>query len=222
MIDTRINQCITSFSQGLCFERLGKVSDLQDIISNIQKAVNFTDDGHPMKPMHLADLGFNQRLLFKHPSNLTDLEDAISNLARVEPVEFVADAHPGPPYLTESALNSLVICLILKIPFRITKRQLSSRKTDIQKKQVASRTLELDAGNFSNSVGEHNIGDNQLSTEDVGKERRRIIGEWEKLVERIRQLPNYQWFSEAYSIWPTASGMHRSSSSMPAYMGWMH
>jgi hypothetical protein len=56
---------------------------------------------------------------------------------------------------------------------------------------------QLDAGNFSGPsfiVGEHNVGDNPLHTGDIGKERRQLVGKWEELVERVRQLPQFQYF----------------------------
>ena len=53
----------------------------------------------------------------------------------------------------------------------------------------------LDAGNFSGSrmrAEEQNIGSN--STEDAAKERRRLVAEWEGLLERIRRLPRFEHF----------------------------
>ena len=53
----------------------------------------------------------------------------------------------------------------------------------------------LDAGNFSgpsSTVGEGNVG---VHTGEVtGKERRRLVAEWEGLVERVRQLPKFKYF----------------------------
>jgi hypothetical protein len=53
---------------------------------------------------------------------------------------------------------------------------------------------QLDAENFSTSIREHTTGDNLLSAEDIGKECRQIVGMWEKLVDRVRQLLNFRCF----------------------------
>ncbi|KIM91726.1 hypothetical protein PILCRDRAFT_811016 [Piloderma croceum F 1598] len=53
----------------------------------------------------------------------------------------------------------------------------------------------LDAGNFSGSfftADEQNV--RVHSTEDIGKERRHLVVMWENLVERVRQLPQFEYF----------------------------
>jgi hypothetical protein len=53
----------------------------------------------------------------------------------------------------------------------------------------------LDADNFPGSLlhtEEHSVG--VSSTEDVGKEHRRLVGEWEGLLDRVRQLPEFEHF----------------------------
>ena len=55
--------------------------------------------------------------------------------------------------------------------------------------QLEMVNQKLDAGNFSGSllhVGEQNVG--VSSTEDAGKERRLPLGEWESLLEKVRQF----------------------------------
>jgi len=44
------------------FERLGDLSDLENAISNYEKAVELTDDRHPNKPMYLSNLGMASTL----------------------------------------------------------------------------------------------------------------------------------------------------------------
>jgi len=51
----------------------------------------------------------------------------------------------------------------------------------------------LDTGNFSEPLPIEEDG-RVNSTEDVGKERHRLVGEWEGLLERVRQLPHYEHF----------------------------
>ena len=49
---------------------------------------------------------------------------------------------------------------------------------------------QLDAGNFSHS----DFAVKQHSTEDIGNERRHLVGMWEDLLERIRQLVQFKYF----------------------------
>jgi hypothetical protein len=64
------------------YERLGELSDLEESISNLRKAVELTHDGHPDQPGYLSNLGISQRRRFERLSELADLEDAISNSPR--------------------------------------------------------------------------------------------------------------------------------------------
>ncbi|KIM75678.1 hypothetical protein PILCRDRAFT_13333 [Piloderma croceum F 1598] len=86
-------------------------------------------------------------------------------------------------------------------------RQASSLRSDLQKlnedEPELSEKLErvgrqLDAGNFSDSaftIGAENIGnDRQRTPKDVVRERRLLVAEWEELVERVRQLPQFKYF----------------------------
>jgi hypothetical protein len=53
----------------------------------------------------------------------------------------------------------------------------------------------LDAGNFTDLHSHRegpNIGIN--SKEDVGRERRQLVIQWESLVERVRELPQFRYF----------------------------
>jgi hypothetical protein len=56
---------------------------------------------------------------------------------------------------------------------------------------------QLDADNFLCSrftVEEESLGYHQRSAETVGREHRRLVGQWEGLVERVRQLPQFKYF----------------------------
>jgi CHAT domain-containing protein len=56
---------------------------------------------------------------------------------------------------------------------------------------------QLDAGNFSHSLlttGDESVSHDQRSSEEIGKERRRLVGLWEDLVEQVRQLPKFKYF----------------------------
>jgi len=47
------------------FERLGELTDLENSISNVQKAVQFTDDGHPNKAAYPSNLSISQGARFE-------------------------------------------------------------------------------------------------------------------------------------------------------------
>jgi len=60
---------------------------------------------------------------------------------------------------------------------------------------------QLDAGNFSVStipIGEQLSGNEHHSQWDVGRGRRDLVGIWEGLLERVRQLPKFEHFLSAY------------------------
>jgi len=83
------------------FKRTGDFSDLSEAISNEQRAVQLTPDGHPGMPMWLNNLGISFHSLFERTDNLSDLSKAISNKQRA--VHFTPDGHPNMPM----RLNSL-------------------------------------------------------------------------------------------------------------------
>jgi hypothetical protein len=64
-------------------------------------------------------------------------------------------------------------------------------------KQFESIGRQLDAGNFSGlalNILEHNFGGDRRSSEDIGMERHRLVGLWEKSLDEIRQLPKFEHF----------------------------
>jgi CHAT domain-containing protein/tetratricopeptide (TPR) repeat protein len=71
------------------------LADLENAISNIQKAVNLTHDGHPSKPMYLLNLGSSQHSRFGRLGELADLNSAISNTQMG--VDLTDDGHPHKP-----------------------------------------------------------------------------------------------------------------------------
>jgi tetratricopeptide (TPR) repeat protein len=85
-------------------------------------------------------------------------------------------------------------------------QQASSLRSDLEKLRKAAPKLTkelervgqlLDARNFSDSaftIGEDDVRNGQHNAEEVVKERRRLVGEWEALVERVRQLPQFEYF----------------------------
>ncbi|KIM83489.1 hypothetical protein PILCRDRAFT_69143 [Piloderma croceum F 1598] len=77
------------------FQAQGELTDLENAISNQQKAVELTDDEHPGKPGRLSNLGISQRTRFGRLGELADLENAISNQQKA--VELTDDGHPDKP-----------------------------------------------------------------------------------------------------------------------------
>jgi CHAT domain-containing protein len=75
------------------FNRLGDLSDLENAISNNAKAVDLTDDGHPIKPGRLLNLGNAQLTRFNRLGDLSDLENAISNTRKA--VDLTDDTYPS-------------------------------------------------------------------------------------------------------------------------------
>jgi hypothetical protein len=85
-------------------------------------------------------------------------------------------------------------------------QQASSLRSDLeilrQEQPKLAEELErvgrqLDAENFSSSAFsfvESTVGHGQRRTQDVGKERRNLVIMWESLVERVRQLPQFEYF----------------------------
>jgi DNA-binding MltR family transcriptional regulator len=85
-------------------------------------------------------------------------------------------------------------------------QQASSLRSDLETLREENLSLaeklesvgrQLDAGNFFSSgfiTTERNVDDDQRSTEDIGKERRQLVGQWEKLVDEVRQLPRLKYF----------------------------
>ncbi|KIM84983.1 hypothetical protein PILCRDRAFT_5986 [Piloderma croceum F 1598] len=63
--------------------------------------------------------------------------------------------------------------------------------------RLAEISRQLDAGNFNNSyntVAGYNVGGDRRSAEEIGRERRRLVGKWEGLVDRVRRLPRFEFF----------------------------
>ena len=91
-------------SQLLRFRHHGQFSDLESAISNQQKAVELTDDGHPDKPTYLSQLGTSQRNRFVHRGDLADIENAIVNQQKA--VELTDDGNPNKPMYLSNLGNS--------------------------------------------------------------------------------------------------------------------
>ena len=83
-------------------------------------------------------------------------------------------------------------------------QQASSLRSDLETLREENPSLaeklekvgwQLDAGNFSSPAftTERNVGGDQRS-DDIGKERRRLVGQWEETVDRVRQLPRFKYF----------------------------
>jgi hypothetical protein len=86
------------------FERLGELADLENAISNQQKAVELTDDGHPSRPGFLSNLGISHKARFGCFGELADLENTISN--QLKAVELTGDRHPDKPMYLSNLGNS--------------------------------------------------------------------------------------------------------------------
>ena len=86
------------------FTQLGDMSDLEEAISYIAKAVQFTDDGHSDKPKYLVTLAVSQEAQFKHLGNLIDLENAILNVTKA--ANLMNDDHQDKPtYLSHLSVS---------------------------------------------------------------------------------------------------------------------
>ena len=83
---------------------LGNLSDLENAISNKEKAVALTVDGQQKKPGYLSNLGTAFHTRFQHLGNLLDLENAISNTEKA--VGLMDDRYPEKYYLSISELLS--------------------------------------------------------------------------------------------------------------------
>jgi tetratricopeptide (TPR) repeat protein len=77
------------------YERFGILADIKDSISNFQKAVVLTLDGHIDKPLYLGNLGIGQLRLYECLGELTDVEDSISNLQKA--TQFTETGHTDKP-----------------------------------------------------------------------------------------------------------------------------
>lgn len=97
---------------------------------------------------------------------------------------------------------------LLDIGHSVFWQQVSSLRTDLEILREAApelanqfervgRTLEADSFSGSLRVAEQRVG---IHTEDVAKERRRLVGEWEGLLERVRQLPGFKYFLKPVSF----------------------
>ena len=82
-------------SQQTCFEHLGNLSDLNNAIMNLEKAVELTGPRNLDKAGYLTNLGATQRIRFKYLGNLLDLEQAISNME--DAVSLTEDGDPSKP-----------------------------------------------------------------------------------------------------------------------------
>jgi hypothetical protein len=71
------------------------LTNLEDSISNLKQAVEFTEDGHPEKPMLLSNLAVSQMRCHERLGGLADIEDSISNLQQA--VQLVEDGYPDKP-----------------------------------------------------------------------------------------------------------------------------
>jgi tetratricopeptide (TPR) repeat protein len=71
------------------FERFGDFLNLKNAISNRQKALELSSDGHPGNATHLLCLAHAQYALFAHFGDLSGLESAVSNMQKA--VELTND-----------------------------------------------------------------------------------------------------------------------------------
>jgi len=60
--------------------------------------------------------------------------------------------------------------------------------------QLENVGRQLDAGTFSDPIFKVGGSEDRQRTQDVIKERQRLVGEWEGLIERVRQLEQFKYF----------------------------
>ena len=65
------------------FQCFGHISDLENAVLNIQRAVSLTDDNHPSKSVYLLNLENSQNTRFKHLHEPADQVASISSLKAV-------------------------------------------------------------------------------------------------------------------------------------------
>jgi hypothetical protein len=62
------------------YECLGELTDIEDSISKLQRAVQSFDKRNPSLPVYLGDLGVGLLKRYERLGKLTDIEGSISNL----------------------------------------------------------------------------------------------------------------------------------------------
>lgn len=73
--------------------------------------------------------------------------------------------------------------------------QLLRAEHPVLAKELENIGQRLDAGNFSDlSAATEEPASMQALSKDTGKERCRLVGLWEELVEKVRQLPKFEHF----------------------------
>jgi TPR repeat protein len=75
-------------------------------------------------------------------------------------------------------------------------RKLAEEKPGLAK-ELERAGRQLDAGYFSTSdfaIADYIVSNDQRSTEVIVQERCHLVGQWERLVERVRQLPKFKYF----------------------------
>ncbi|KIM76596.1 hypothetical protein PILCRDRAFT_12648 [Piloderma croceum F 1598] len=236
------------------FERLRDLSDIENTISNIQKGVELTADANPSKSMYLLRLGTALKCRFRYLDDLDDLATCVSFykaaaqqktaypshalhaarqwaqmshsngdlLSALDGYRMALDLLPKVAWLglnissrqdqLRQSKSENLGCLaancaiqlghleeaveLLDLSRSIFWQQASSLRSDLEKlREDAPQLAEelerlshlLDAGTFSDTAfisGMQEVEDGKRSTEDIGRERRRLVGEWEGLVER--------------------------------------
>lgn len=79
-------------SYDLRFGHLGELAALDNAISNKQKAVDLTPNGHQDRLVYLSNLGVSQHSRFYLLGDASDLEESIVNFAHA--VEETDNEHP--------------------------------------------------------------------------------------------------------------------------------
>jgi tetratricopeptide (TPR) repeat protein len=105
-----IPACLNNLANALSvrFERLGKLSDVEDAIATHRRAIQLTSDDHPDKPIFLSSLGASLIARFERFDEFDNLEDAVSMLHHAVKLAPVND--PAKP----SFLNSLGVSLAIR------------------------------------------------------------------------------------------------------------
>jgi tetratricopeptide (TPR) repeat protein len=205
--------------QKIRFELLGELADREACISSFKAATQLTA-AYPRQALTAARQW--AKISYSNGDLVSALEACRNALELLPKVAWLGlDTSSRQNWLLEERSEKLstfaATCAVrlgrleeavelLDLGQSILWQQASSLRSDLeilrQEQPKLAEELErvgqqLDAENFSSSAFsfvESTACHSQRGTQDVGKERRNLVIMWESLVERVRQLPQFEYF----------------------------